>query len=128
MTISARAAAASSLVDISAGTARWHADLAAANCGSGLHPSPHDLLDSALAACTVLTVQLYAKRKDYPLEAVSAQVDREQAGPVYRMRRRLALTGPLTPEQRSNLLRVANACPVHKTLSGTIELATELVD
>jgi putative redox protein len=44
------------------------------------------------------------------------------------MRRRLEVTGPLTDEQRRDLLRVANACPIHKALSGTFEVATELVE
>lgn len=127
MTVAARTCTASSLVEISSGPARWWADLAASDGGSGLHPTPHELLDSALAACTVLTVQLYARRRDYPLEGVQAQVTREQAGTVYRMRRRLELAGPLTATQRADLLRVANACPVHKALAGSFEVQTELV-
>lgn len=127
MTLTARTSPGSSLVEISAGAAQWHADLDAANGGSGLQPSPHDLLDSALASCTVLTLQLYAKRKSYPLEGVQAQVERHQEGTVYHLRRRVELTGPLTPAQRQDLLRVANACPIHKALSGTFEIATDLV-
>jgi len=127
MTVAARTCTASSLVEMSSGPARWWADLPAADGGSGLHPTPHELLDAALAACTVLTVQRYARRRHYPLEGVQAQVSREPAGTVYRLRRRLELAGPLAAAQRADLLRVADACPVHQALAGSFEVLTELV-
>jgi len=127
MTITARTSTGSTLVDITSGSAQWWADLAVTAGGTGLHPTPHDLLDSALAACTVLTIRLYASRKNYPIEAVQVQVERDQTGATYRMHRRVEIAGPLTDQQRSDILRVANACPVHKTLTGTLEIDTTLV-
>jgi putative redox protein len=50
-----------------------------AQAGGGQHPSPHEILDSALAACTVLTLQLYAKRKGMKLTRVTVRV-RQQCG------------------------------------------------
>lgn len=127
MPIAARTCRNSTLVEIASGPARWWADLSPADGGSGLHPTPHGLLDSALAACTVLTVKLYAKHRDIPLDGVQAQVSSEPDGPAYRMNRRLELTGPLTAGQRQDLLRVANACPIHQALAGSVEVRTQLV-
>ena len=112
---------------LSAGEARFSADLETASGGSGLIPNPHDLLDAALASCTVLTLQLYSKRKQYPLLAASVDVCHEESGGVYRIKRSLHFTGDLTPEQSADLLRVANVCPIHKALHGQFEVTTDIV-
>jgi putative redox protein len=98
-------------------------DLDAA-AGGGHHPSPHDLLDSALAACTTLTLELYVRRKGMAVSSIQVEVGHVQEGGVYRLSRRVAVAGDLTEDQRASLLRVAEACPVHKTLSGTIAIDT----
>lgn len=93
----------------------------------GQHPSPHDLLDAALAACTALTLELYARRKAMPLERVEVQVAHEKTATGQAMRRSLVLVGDkLTAADRENLLRIAQMCPVHKTLTGQIAIATAL--
>jgi putative redox protein len=108
------------------GTARWRADLESAAGGNGEAPSPHDLLDSALAACTVLTLQVYAKRKGYPLTMARAEVTHEEDRTDYKLTRRLTLEGTLDDAQRQDLLRVANACPIHKALHKRFAIETTL--
>ena len=128
MTLTAEWSAASGGTEarIVGGTAHWRADLETASGGSGEAPSPHDLLDSALAACTVLTLQLYAKRKGYPLEAARAEITREEDRTDYKLTRRLSLDGALDDAQRQDLLRVANACPIHKALGKRFTIDTAL--
>jgi putative redox protein len=41
-----------------------------------------------------------------------------------RIDRSIRLTGPLTAEQRSRLLEIANRCPVHRTLTSQIDIRT----
>lgn len=108
-------------VTLDKGTLRVDLDAAA---GGGQHPSPHDLLDSALAACTTLTLELYIKRKGMAVSSVRVEVGHVQEGGVYRLSRQVAVSGDLSDEQRAALLRIAEACPVHKTLSGTIAIDT----
>lgn len=117
---------AGTATSLTAGAAHFQADLETAAGGSGTIPNPHDLLDAALASCTTLTLQLYTKRKQIPLEAVSVDVSHQEAGGVYRIKRVLHFTGNLSEAQTADLLRVANVCPIHKALHGQFEVATEV--
>ncbi|WP_454765753.1 OsmC family protein [Cupriavidus campinensis] len=129
MTIEAtwRASSDASACDLRNETAHWRADLDAP-AGDPSLPNPHDLLDSALAACTTLTLQLYAKRKGYDLQEVHVSVRHEEAPGTYKMVRTVTLTGDLAANVRDDLLRVANKCPVHKSLSAQIAIETTLLD
>lgn len=128
MTLTAEWAAGPGRTDaqIVSGQAQWHADLDRAAGGSGTLPTPHELLDGALASCTVLTLQLYAKRKNYPLTAARADITRQEDATHYRMERRLTLEGELSETQRQDLVRVANACPIHKALHKEFDIQTTL--
>jgi len=112
--------------EIHIGRHRLASDLSVEEGGGGSGPSPHDLYDAALGACTALTVLWYAKRKNIPVEGIEVSVDRdasqERAG-IYRLSATLALTGDLSPTQREELLRAARKCPVHKLMT---EVATEI--
>ena len=90
------------------------------------HPTPHDMLDAALAACTVLTLQLYLKHKGWPVGRIGADVTHEQVEGTYRLDVHVSVEGDLTAEQRAAVLRVAQACPVHKTLCGDIAINASL--
>jgi putative redox protein len=124
--VSGRSLAGSTAVELSAGQARWRADLLPASGGAGNDPDPHALLDSALAACTLLTLQLYAKRKQYPLESVEVSLVHDEDDAVYRMDRQVTLGGALSQQQKDDLMRVANACPLHKALHKKFEITTQL--
>lgn len=106
---------------------QWFAEIDKKAGGSGKHPSPHELLDSALGACTALTLELYAKRKGYPLTGIHVEIDREESAGVYRLHRRIQLHGELDVAIREDLLRIANKCPIHKALSGRFEIDSELI-
>jgi putative redox protein len=118
---------ATTACSISEGSIAWRADIEPGLGGAGTHPTPHALLDSSLAACTALTIQVYAKRKRLLVDRVRVEVSREAAAGVYRLDRRIYLQANLSESQRLDLLRVANACPIHKVLTGKIETTTELV-
>jgi putative redox protein len=95
--------------------------------GDDQAPAPTELLQSALGACTSITVTMVARRKQMPLTDVRVEISKEEADGVYRLRREIELVGDLSAEQRTYLLGIANKCPVHKILTGKIEIATTLL-
>lgn len=94
--------------------------------GSDTGLTPHELLLAGLGACTSMTLRLYADRKSWPLAGVTVRLRHEKDGDKARFLREIELTGDLDDEQRQRLLEIANKCPVHKTLSGTIEIQSTL--
>ncbi len=101
----------------------WRADIDGAASG---HANPHAILDAALAACTALTLELYVKHKGWFVSRIDVTVAHKQVEGVYRLARQIVIEGDLTAEQRAAVLRVAEACPVHKTLTGEIAIETSL--
>jgi putative redox protein len=108
---------------------RWLADEPLEAGGANEGPSPTTLLLSALGACTAITVRMYAARKSWPLAGVEVQLEFNPEGAPPEgndIRRRIALRGQLTEEQRERLLDVANKCPLHKVLTGRTRIHTAL--
>ena len=92
--------------------------------GQDSGPAPHDFLATALATCTAMTVLMYARRKDMPLDDVHVQVEHERTPDGYALHRHIQYVGALDDAQRTRLTEIANKCPVHRTLSGTIHIDT----
>jgi putative redox protein len=95
--------------------------------GTDRGPSPMRAVAGALAACTAITVEMYANRKGWDLGAVEARVDFEpdERGTVERFEVVLRVSPALDDEQIGRIRTIAGKCPVHRALSagGGIEVA-----
>jgi putative redox protein len=91
--------------------------------------SPDELLASSLAACTAITLRMYADRKKYPLEQieVTVSVEWDKVNNKTVMYKTLQFTGNLQPEEIQRLRDIADKCPTHKSLLNPIEIITEII-
>jgi uncharacterized OsmC-like protein len=113
--------------DISIGSFRLRADEPAAQDGTDTGPEPHELLLSALGACTSMTLRMYAARKGWPLERVTVTLNGGAVDGKYAISRQIVMEGSLDAEQQARLLDIADKCPVHRTLTGEVQIETKEV-
>lgn len=101
--------------------------------GAGAGPTPYELLSAALAACTSMTLRLYAERKGWAMPGFTVEVAHslvppgaDGGPPRDRFDRRIAFDAPLEQAQQAKMLEIADRCPVHRTLMRGFEIGTSL--
>ncbi|MCK0123751.1 alpha/beta fold hydrolase [Gelidibacter sp. F2691] len=107
--------------------------------GDDFGPSPYDFLSAGLAACTAMTLKLYAERKKWDLQEVFVYITyskkhsedlmqgREKPTRFDHLLKKLKFVGELDETQKSKLVEIASKCPVHKTLLNDIVIDTEVL-
>jgi putative redox protein len=120
--------------EIIAGKHRLVADEPASSGGDDAGPDPYGYLLAALGVCTSMTVGLYARRKQMPLENITVSLSHSRIyakdceecetkeGMLDRIEVEVELTGPLSAEQHAKLMEIAGKCPVHRTLTSEINI------
>ena len=120
--------------EITAGKHRLVADEPVSAGGGDAGPDPYDYLLASLGVCTSMTVGLYARRNQLPLENITVSLwhsriharDCEECetkeGMVDRIDVEIELTGSLSEAQHTKLMEIAAKCPVHRTLTSEINI------
>ncbi|MEA1786126.1 bifunctional alpha/beta hydrolase/OsmC family protein [Arenibacter sp. GZD96] len=108
--------------------------------GKDYGPSPYELVAAGLAACTAMTIQMYARRKKWHVAQVEVHISHDKsyakdcedcdttASKIDTFTRDITLKGDLNTQQRERLLEIANKCPVHRTLYSETRVITNLHD
>jgi putative redox protein len=106
--------------------------------GNNFGPNPYELVSAGLAACTSMTVQMYAKRKGWKLEQVETHVNytkehaidsrncEDDSAKIDTFKKELIIKSNLDEKQIQRLVEIANKCPVHKTLHSPTQIFTSL--
>lgn len=127
------------MAEISARQFTWRGDEPPAAAGTDQGPTPYELLLGSLAACTAITLRLYANHKGIELEGVDValEFDRVHAddcedcderadGMLERIQSEVTVYGTFDDAQRRRLAQVAARCPVHKTLAAGVHFSDEI--
>lgn len=122
--------------NVSVGHHLFQADEPVNSGGLDAGPDPYELLLAALGSCVSITLRMYAERKQWPLESVQvrltyARVHAEDceacdgdARLIDAMDVEVSVVGDLSVDQRTRLMEIAGRCPVHRTLTSSIQIRT----
>ena len=126
----ARATASIGTIDYATSIATGHHKLMADEGpelgGKDAGPAPYDLLVSALGACTVITLKMYAARKQWPVTSVQADIHFVRQDKVESIDRTLRIEGAVDDEQKKRMADIAERTPVTLTLKRSLEIRTKL--
>lgn len=127
-------------VAITNGRHNWFVDEPIDVGGGDQGPTPYELLVGSLAACTAITLRLYANLKGIDLESITAEYtfdrvhiadcaecESSDSGRIERIRSRIVIGGSFTAEQQKRISDIASRCPVHKSLTHGIQIFDTVV-
>lgn len=107
--------------------------------GNDFGPSPYELVSAGLSACTVMTIQMYAKRKGWQIDNVEVHTTYSKShahdcencedsnARIDTFEREIKLTANIDDKQKQRILQIADKCPVHKTLHSQTQVITKLI-
>ncbi len=124
------------MLDVFSDTHHWIADEPVRVGGNNAGPDPYEHLLAAVGTCTAMTLRMYAGRKKWPLDNAEVVLKHgrehnqdcdqceDKPAQLDVIERKVILHGDLDADQRARLMQIADKCPVHRTLTGKLEIRT----
>ena len=119
---------------------RFFADEPESVGGFDSGPNPYDFLSASLAACTSMTLRVYAEFKKLDVGPISVTVRHDKVaaehcrdcgevaegrpGKIDRFERVISVEGGVGADLEQKLLEIADKCPVHRTLHASAAVVT----
>ncbi len=113
-------------VTLQNGRHEFLADEPVAIGGEDAGPGPDELLEASLASCTAITLRMYAERKKWPVAEIEVTVDLARIENKTVFTKAIRINGEIDETQKQRLKEIAEHCPVSRTLTGEIEINTNI--
>jgi putative redox protein len=110
---------------IQAGHHHLIADEAPQLGGADAGPAPYELLLASLAACTMITLRMYADRKAWPVDEIHVELRYTREADLARIDRTI-IVGGIGEAERARLAEIAEKTPVTLTLKAGVAIETQL--
>lgn len=93
--------------------------------------NPNELLLASLGACTAITLRMYADRKEWPIERICVDLTMDiikgnDQQTTY-IKRHIKLDGNIDDTQRQRMLQIADSCPLHRIMTNSIVITSNLL-
>lgn len=92
--------------------------------GENTAPSPFELLVASLASCTLITLKMYANRKEWEIKEIKLKIEYDEESK--KIQRVIELIGANSEVNKERMLLIANKCPIHKLLESVLNIQTEI--
>lgn len=99
----------------------WYADEPREEGGEDTAPRPSEILLSALTSCKLITMKMYANRKDWNVEGMKLNMEIVEEGEKWLVRKEIIFPDHLTEEQKERLKVISTKCPIAKRLMPVVE-------
>ncbi|SFJ68754.1 OsmC family protein [Myroides guanonis] len=93
--------------------------------GENTAPSPFELLVASLASCTLITLKMYANRKEWEIKEIKLKIEYDEESK--KIQRVIELIGANSEVNKERMLLIANKCPIHKLLESVLNIKTEII-